>query len=94
MDNQVPHIYTIIHVLINLFGTLPGFAVLFGMLADKRFDGWKKWFPIATNPCDVNPKETNERNGYRRRRILTHLPLAFRFPRHTLNGGSSIPIVP
>ena len=33
MDNQFPaHLHNI-HVLINLFETLSGFAVLFGMLA-------------------------------------------------------------
>jgi hypothetical protein len=94
MDSQVPHIYTIIHVLINLFGTLPGFAVLFGMPSGKRLDGWTKWFLIATDPYDLNPKEINGRNRHCRRRILTHLSLAFRVPRRTLNGGSSTPIVP
>ena len=63
MGNQVPHIYTIIHVLINLFGTLPGFAVLFGMLAGKRLDGWTKWFPIASDPYDLKAEETKGRNA-------------------------------
>jgi hypothetical protein len=41
-------IYTIIHTLISLVGIFTGLAVLFGMLAGKRLDGWTKWFLITT----------------------------------------------
>jgi hypothetical protein len=49
-----------IHVLISLFGTLAGLAVLFGMLAGKRLDRWTKCFLIATDPYDLNPKKLTE----------------------------------
>jgi hypothetical protein len=40
--------YTIIHTLISLIGIFTGLIVLFGLLADKRLDGWTKWFLITT----------------------------------------------
>jgi hypothetical protein len=39
--------YTIIHTLVSLVAIFTGLVVLFGLLADKRFDGWTKWFLIA-----------------------------------------------
>src|SRR6266508_3248633 len=40
-------IYTIIHTVISRIAILTGIAVLFGMLAGKRLDGWTKWFLIT-----------------------------------------------
>jgi hypothetical protein len=40
-------IYTIIHTVISLIAIFTGIAVLFGMLARKRLDGWTKWFLIT-----------------------------------------------
>lgn len=45
---MVMQIYTIIHVLISLIGIFTGLIVLFGMLANKRLDGWTRWFLITT----------------------------------------------
>ncbi len=45
---MILQIYTIIHVLISLIGIFSGLIVLFGMLANKRLDGWTSWFLIAT----------------------------------------------
>jgi hypothetical protein len=39
--------YTIIHTLVSLVAIFTGLVVLFGLLADKRLDGWTKWFLIA-----------------------------------------------
>jgi len=36
--------FTLIHVVISLIGILSGFVVLFGMIANKRLDGWTKIF--------------------------------------------------
>jgi hypothetical protein len=43
---MILQIYTIIHTLISLVAIFTGFVVLFGLLSDKRFDGWTKWFLI------------------------------------------------
>jgi uncharacterized membrane protein len=45
---MILQIYTIIHVLISLIGIFAGLIVLFGMLGNKRLDGWTSWFLIAT----------------------------------------------
>ena len=45
---MILQIYTIIHTLISLIAIFTGFVVLFGLLSDKRFDGWTKWFLITT----------------------------------------------
>jgi hypothetical protein len=50
---MILHIYTIIHTLISLGGIFTGFVVLFGLLADKRLDGWTKWFLITTVATSV-----------------------------------------
>jgi len=44
---MILHIYTIIHTLLSLVAIFTGFAVLFGMLAGNRLDGWTKWFLIT-----------------------------------------------
>src|SRR3954468_6074081 len=44
---MILHIYTIIHTLINLIAIFTGFVVLLGLLANKRLDGWTKWFLIT-----------------------------------------------
>ena len=44
---MIVQIYTIIHALISLVAIFTGLVVLFGLLADKRLDGWTKWFLIA-----------------------------------------------
>jgi hypothetical protein len=44
---MILQIYTIIHTLIGLVAIFTGFVVLFGLLSDKRFDGWTKWFLIT-----------------------------------------------
>lgn len=45
---MVLQIYTMIHTLISLIAIFTGFVVVFGMLTDKRLDGWTKWFLITT----------------------------------------------
>ena len=45
---MILQIYTIIHVLISLIGIFAGLIVLFGMLGNKRLDGWTSWFLITT----------------------------------------------
>src|ERR1700730_12644692 len=40
--------YTIVHVLISLAAIVSGLVVLFGLLTNKRLDGWTKWFLITT----------------------------------------------
>jgi len=42
---MILQIYTIIHTLISLVAIFTGLVVLFGLLADKRLDGWTKWVP-------------------------------------------------
>ena len=44
---MILQIYTIIHTLVSLVAIFTGLVVLFGLLADKRLDGWTKWFLIA-----------------------------------------------
>jgi hypothetical protein len=44
---MILQIYTIIHTLISLVAIFTGVFVLFGLLSDKRFDGWTKWFLIT-----------------------------------------------
>jgi len=44
---MILHIYTIIHTLLSLVAIFTGFAVLFGLLAGNRLDGWTKWFLIT-----------------------------------------------
>ena len=44
---MILQIYTIIHTLISLVAIFTGSVVLFGLLTDKRLDGWTKWFLIA-----------------------------------------------
>jgi len=44
---MILQIYTIIHTLISLVAIFTGFVVVFGMLADKRLDGWTKWFLVT-----------------------------------------------
>jgi hypothetical protein len=46
-------IYTLVHVAISLVGIAAGFAVLFGLLARKRLDGWTKLFLITTVATSV-----------------------------------------
>lgn len=45
---MILRIYTIIHVIISLIGIFTGVIVLFGMMAQKRLDGWTKWFLAST----------------------------------------------
>ena len=40
--------YTVIHVLISLIGIVSGFVVLYGMLNNKRLDGWTAVFLTTT----------------------------------------------
>jgi len=44
---MILQIYTIIHTLISLVAIFTGLVVLFGLLADKRLDGWTNWFLIT-----------------------------------------------
>ena len=46
-------IYTLVHVAISLVGIASGFAVLFGLLAGNRLDGWTKLFLITTVATSV-----------------------------------------
>jgi hypothetical protein len=39
---------TIAHVVISLIGILSGFIIVFGMMADRRLDGWNALFLTAT----------------------------------------------
>src|SRR4029077_583676 len=44
---MILQIYSIIHTLISLIAIFTGFAVVFGLLASKRLDGWTKWFLVT-----------------------------------------------
>jgi hypothetical protein len=50
---MVLRVYTLVHVLISLAGIFSGLVVLFGLLANKRLDGWTKWFLITTVATSV-----------------------------------------
>ena len=41
-------IFTLIHVLISLAGIASGFAVMYGLLTNKRLNGWTSVFLITT----------------------------------------------
>ena len=45
--------YTLIHVLISLVGIGSGFVVIFGMLTNRRFDGWTALFLTTTVATSV-----------------------------------------
>jgi len=40
--------FTIVHVVLSLVGIASGFVVLFGLLADRRLDGWTALFLSST----------------------------------------------
>lgn len=40
--------YTILHVAISLIGIVAGFVAMFGMITDKRLDGWTFIFLLFT----------------------------------------------
>lgn len=42
------HTFTLIHVLISLFGIASGLAVMYGLLTNKRLEGWTAIFLITT----------------------------------------------
>ena len=44
---MILQIYTIVHTLISLVAIFTGLVVLFGLLADKRLDGWTNWFLVT-----------------------------------------------
>ena len=44
---MILQIYTITLTLISLVAIFTGFVVVFGLLAGKRLDGWRKWFFIT-----------------------------------------------
>jgi hypothetical protein len=45
--------FTILHVAISLAAIASGFVVLFGMIADKRLDGWTAFFLATTVTTSV-----------------------------------------
>jgi len=45
--------FTILHVAISLAGIASGFVVLFGMIANKRLDGWTAFFLTTTVATSV-----------------------------------------
>jgi hypothetical protein len=45
--------FTILHVAISLAAIASGFVVLFGMIADRRFDGWTASFLATTAATSV-----------------------------------------
>src|SRR6267378_2296247 len=45
--------FTFAHVVISLVGILSGLVVLFGLIADKRLDGWTVVFLITTVATSV-----------------------------------------
>lgn len=40
--------FTLVHVLISLAGIVSGFVVMYGLLTNKREDGWTAVFLITT----------------------------------------------
>src|SRR5205085_1516521 len=46
-------ILTLIHVVISLTGIVSGFVVLFGLLRDRRLDGWTAFFLGTTVATSV-----------------------------------------
>jgi hypothetical protein len=51
-DSALPT-FTIIHVAISLAAIASGFMVLFGMIANKRLDGWTAFFLATTVATSV-----------------------------------------
>ena len=51
---MILHIYSIIHVIINLVGILTGLVVFFGLLARQRLDCWDEVVPYHhhSDQCD------------------------------------------
>jgi hypothetical protein len=45
--------FTILHVAISLVAIASGFVVLFGMIADRRLDGWTAFFLATTVATSV-----------------------------------------
>jgi len=45
--------FTIFHTLISLVGIVAGLVVLYGLLVNKRYDGWTLWFLITTVATSV-----------------------------------------
>lgn len=46
-------LFTLVHVLISLVGIAAGFVVIYGMLENKRLEGWTKVFLAATVATSV-----------------------------------------
>ena len=46
-------IYTIIHVVLSLAGIGSGFAIFYGLLADKRLEAWNRFFLVTTAATSV-----------------------------------------
>ena len=46
-------IYTIIHVVISLAGIGSGFVVFYGLLTDRRFEAWTRFFLVTTAATSV-----------------------------------------
>src|SRR4051794_9171447 len=45
--------FTVVHVAISLAAIASGFVVLFGMIADRRLDGWTAFFLATTVATSV-----------------------------------------
>ena len=45
--------FTLIHVVISLLAIASGFVVLFGLIAEKRLDGWTAFFLATTIATSV-----------------------------------------
>ena len=46
--NPILLVYTLLHVVISLLGIGSGFVVIWGLITDKRLDGWTKIFLTTT----------------------------------------------
>jgi hypothetical protein len=46
-------IYTSIHVVLSLAGIGSGFVVFSGLLTDKRFEAWTRFFLVTTAATSV-----------------------------------------
>jgi hypothetical protein len=58
----IVEIYTVLDVLISLVAIFTGFVVVLGMVSDKRFDRWTKWF-LITAVATTGFARTNRSSG-------------------------------
>jgi hypothetical protein len=91
--------FTIIHVAISLAAIASGFVVLFGMIADRRLDGWTAFFlanTVATSATGFGFPITGMTPGIAIGIISLVLLAAViyaRYPRHLAGGWRRVYVI-